>query len=339
MAHIIDVRNVNEAVTIALQYMRSEGIQEDSRNGTVIVAPGPVMTVYQRPQERVLFSRVRNANPFFHLMEALWMLNGQNDLEWPLFFNARFSEYSDDQQTIHGAYGHRWRKAFGFDQVKALIHLLRTEPETRRGVLAMWNPQNDLGTLSRDLPCNTHIYFDRRGGVLNMTVCCRSNDLLWGAYGANVVHFSMLQEYIACALGIPMGEYCQLSNNFHYYTNVLDKEAAKNLEGDAQPNNHYEFAGLSPSDLFVRTDRPLESMASFDIDLKRFMSDPMGDTAYEHVFFNKTAAPMYAAWYDRKTKTSNGLMSAYAIEAEDWREACVRWINRADKRAQEKVHG
>ena len=32
---------------------------------------------------------------------------------------------------------------------------------------------------------------------LCMTVCNRSNDMLWGAYGANVVHMSMLQEFVA----------------------------------------------------------------------------------------------------------------------------------------------
>ena len=52
-----------------------------------------------------------------------------------------------------------------------------------------------------------------------MTVCNRSNDMLWGAYGANAVHMSMLQEYLASRLEIAVGEYTQISDSFHVYQN------------------------------------------------------------------------------------------------------------------------
>ena len=71
---VIDTRNVNTALRWALPELLKEGVEEPSRNGLVLVMPTPVTTVYQRPQERVVFSPERNANPFFHLMESLWML-------------------------------------------------------------------------------------------------------------------------------------------------------------------------------------------------------------------------------------------------------------------------
>ena len=86
----------------------------------------------------------------------------------------------------------------------------------------------------KDKPCNTHIYFQVRrersfqGGknthddYLDMTVCCRSNDIIMGAYGANAVHLSILQEYIAASVGVYVGRYYQFSNNYHMYQRDID---------------------------------------------------------------------------------------------------------------------
>ena len=83
----------------------------------------------------------------------------------------------------------------------------------------MWNPWGDLDSSSIDIPCNTNIYFKIREGELQMTVCNRSNDMIWGAYGANAVHMAVLQEYVAAQLDVPMGKYYQISDSFHVYEN------------------------------------------------------------------------------------------------------------------------
>ena len=71
----------------------------------------------------------------------------------------------------------------------------------------MWDGSCDLDTHHNDLPCNTHIYFRVVDGKLNMTVCNRSNDVIWGMTGANAVHMTMLQELIAAEADIPIGSY------------------------------------------------------------------------------------------------------------------------------------
>jgi hypothetical protein len=50
-----------------------------------------------------------------------------------------------------------------------------------------------------------------------MTVYNRSNDLVWGMFGSNVVHFSMLLEFIAISVGVSIGTYTQVSCNPHIY--------------------------------------------------------------------------------------------------------------------------
>lgn len=325
--HIISVMNVNQALSEGLNWLAVAGIREQSRNGAVIAAPGPVMTEYYRPCERVLFNAERNANPYFHLMEALWMLGGRNDVAWPQQFNHRFGEYSDDGKTIHGAYGYRWRTAFKFDQVKATIELLRRDPETRRAVIGVWQPEDDLGSTSKDIPCNTHIYFDLRRDKLNMTVLCRSNDIIWGAYGANVVHMSILQEFIAAAVGRPVGVYRQYSNNYHLYTQYYDVDNAALRLID----NRYDAYGvqmIKPLPL-VNTD-----FNGWLYDLREFMLHPLASAppTNEDTFFTTVARPMYHSWMARKNGGGDGLSEAREIAAPDWRTACVDWIGRAEER-------
>lgn len=341
--HVIQARNVNDAYAAALRYLQQYGTLEDSRNGPVLVAPGPVTTVYVKPCERVLFSPLRNANPFFHFFEALWMLAGRNDIAFPVQFNKRFVEYSDDGVTQPAAYGHRWRTHFNYDQLQMLATELKRDPNTRRAVLAMWDatpvieqiPRRYIagaGDLHRsakgtkDTPCNTHAYFDVRGGLLNMTVCCRSNDIVWGAYGANAVHFSMLQEYMAAWVGVPVGVYRQMSNNFHLYTSVVPMAKIEELAEDAAHYNFYRTGAVEPMPMVQ------VSVDKFDSSLHRlfaYVEDGGIPPVYTEPLFQQVAHPMRLAWQAHKHRDyNNALRHAGSIPAADWRVGCMAWLQR-----------
>lgn len=346
---IIEARNVNNAVAQALPYLLKEGERADSRNGKVLVAPGPVITVYMYPTQRVLFSPLRNANPFFHLMESLWMLAGRNDVAFPQFFNKKFGDYSDDGFTVHGAYGYRWRTMFGMDQIAHIVDELGAKPQSRRAVLQMWSAFGDLtpiqvkeyntelaalvgGINSRDIPCNTHAYFEVRNHKLNMTVCNRSNDVIWGAYGANAVHFSMLQEYIARQLHLDVGLYTQFSNNFHVYTDIYNEETLEKLADEAAVTDYYNDLPYKNNVMQVHP-YPIMStdVKTWNADLRQFMRDPGSNYTYTDKFFNDVASPVFKAWADRKMKAGNGLTFIDMIAAEDWKLACTQWVARREK--------
>src|SRR5580765_2589210 len=109
--HILRVRNVCDALPKGLNFLLQEGYKETSRAGDVIVAPVPVMTVTQFPRERVLFSAARDANPFFHLAEGIWMLAGRYDAKFlDQFVSNKYSNlYAEKDGAVHDAYGFRWR--------------------------------------------------------------------------------------------------------------------------------------------------------------------------------------------------------------------------------------
>ncbi len=315
----ITAKNVNVAFREGIWLMRAIGQREDSRNGPVLVAPGPVVTTYLNPLERVLFNPTRDANPIFHLMESLWMLAGEDHVAFLLPFNPRFKEYAEDNGICHGAYGQRWRIAFGVDQLRTVAHMLQKDPHSRRAVMAMWNPYIDLAAEKRDLPCNTHIYFDCRGGKLNMTVCCRSNDMLWGAYGANAVHMSMMQEWMAAAVGVPVGKYIQFSNNMHLYTELPMVQTLL----ATPPYNNYDFYSDGEAEVI-----PLVGRGEFPEDvLKDCFTLVTGGALFKTHFVGRVAYPLGLAYTARKAGQPYEDVLATVPEC-DWKLAFTQWVNR-----------
>lgn len=355
--HCIAARNVNEALEYALRFMPYSSSTEDSRAGRVMVAHTPVITCYSNPNERVLFSPMRDANPFFHLMEALWMLAGRDDVAYPVIFNSTFGQFSDDGERYWGAYGYRWRRWFGYDQLELIINELRDNPSTRRCVLSMWSPgyivypesegmvgmvQPDLQQAlagGKDVPCNTNAFFRVVDDCLDMMVNCRSNDIFWGAYGANAVHFSFLHEYVAIAAGYKVGRLWQNSFNFHAYVDRFPESKFKEYSDDARAHDYYKLNNLGELQPLMVGPRE-----DFDRELEDFMvwsgSDMISELAIPHFdepFFKETAVPLRLAWHNHKQKdyaTADSLCNI--IAAPDWRKACKMWINRRWERSARK---
>lgn len=324
------VRNVNHALPSALGWLKAAGVLESSRNGPVLVAPGPVLMEYERPLERVLFSPTRDANPFFHFFEALWMLAGRNDVGYVAQFNKRMAKFSDDGEYLHGAYGFRWREWFAFDQLEIIVEHLKEQPNSRRAVLTMWSPSGDLvtsegegGLSAKDVPCNTHCYFDLRNGVLNMSVMCRSNDAVWGAYGANAVHFAFLMEYMAMQLGVDVGRFYQYSHNLHLYTDKFDEGWRERVISEA--TDPYEY---NPSMLRAFTEGASETPEHWERDLQRFMRHGPGADCFCS-YFEMVAKPLLQAY---KAYRDNDFYAAQyqagTCAAFDWRTACNEWLVR-----------
>jgi hypothetical protein len=186
------------------------------------------------------------------------------------------------------------------------------------------------GINSKDIPCNTHVYFKVRDGKLRMTVCNRSNDLIWGAYGANVVHFSMLQEYVAGHLGLECGEYVQFSDSLHVYTGGAGGEVWARVLGEAvslRPD-HYGEHNVEPVPLDYGEPSRWDE---WDDDLHSFFQlfDDLGVMAFDsgnfgHPWWVQVAVPLWNAWVKRD------VAMAMRCTASDWRKAAVEWLQRRE---------
>lgn len=328
----LNVRNVHQALPEGARCLRVFGVKRESRNGPVLVAPSPVTTLYQCPQERVLFHPERDANPFFHLLESLWMLGGRDDVGWLAAILPRMADFSDDGKRFNAAYGHRWRRHFGRDQLKDVAAALRANPDCRRQVIGIWDARHDLGLQSKDVPCNTQVTVQVGvDGHLDIMVSNRSNDVIWGAYGANAVQFSMLQEYLAARIGVPVGRYWQVSMNTHCYEPhwpLLETLASKSAEPPAGRTDPYSAGHVQAGTVVnLRPDR-------WDRELDTFLK--LGaSTTYDDPFFEHVAKPMLLAHEAFREKENPARFAAARshlnrVLAPDWQLAGLEWILRRE---------
>lgn len=314
--------NADDLYRESLLYLRNNCTMANSRNGKVLYVPHPVTVELSSPMQRVLFNEIRDANPFFHVAEFVWMLAGRRDVAFIRFFNKRMEEYAEPNGIIHGAYGYRWAEHFGDNQIWTAVNLLRNDPETRRAVIAMWDPQEDLWVDAKDVPCNTHIYLAMSYGRLNMTVCNRSNDVVWGMTGANVVHMTLLQEAIACELNVPLGRYFVMTNNLHFYPDMPNGEELLESRHHRVPSLYSMRADIHPITILQQGETLLDLMQ----DCRDIVSG--GEIAPRTVWARTVAVPMITNYWQRRQGQEFDLSQ---IAAPDWRMACENWVARRDK--------
>lgn len=153
--------------------------------------------------------------------EQIWFISGARKPEiflrdytkiWDLFTNP------GDVVTV--AYGYRWRKHFGRDQLGLLIDLLQKEPSSRHGVVVTWDPAQDGLSLikKKNVPCPYTFTVNIIGGRLHLHNIVRSNDIILGT-PADVAGFVLLQCIISQKLGLKPGIYSHSISNAHIYSN------------------------------------------------------------------------------------------------------------------------
>lgn len=120
------------------------------------------------------------------------------------------------------------------DQFKYVVETLQRDPNSRQAVISITDPANDqfdfdtseynvIGLkTTKDIPCCRLLQFMIVDGSLNCTSYFRSNDLLFGLQQVNVFNNTLIQEVLACILGVPVGKYYHVANNLHYYTDKQD---------------------------------------------------------------------------------------------------------------------
>lgn len=334
----IDARNVEEGWAVFKIYAR------DANHHFQVVAPrgistlemkDTVCTTYYCPQECVLLDPVRDCNPFFHLYEALWILAGHGDVERVAFYTENVKQFSDDGRTFNGAYGVRLRSHFGVDQIEELIKLLKEDPDSRRGVLQLWEPADLVGR-KLDHPCNTTIFCKLREAKLHMTVCNRSNDAVWGCYGANAVQFSILQQYIAAALNVPTGKLRQVSDSLHVYTDEKWGAVWRRCSAAHAPmlqDYSYKARGLKNDPLVLNFHR-------FNAELEELLDYPTGRVpdywVFKEPFLGSVAHPMFLSHQRYRDGDLNGaldILKYFDEYGNAWLVAAKQWLLRRMKLA------
>jgi thymidylate synthase len=105
------------------------------------------------------------------------------------------------------------------DQMQNVIKSLRTDPDSRRHIISLWNPaQQDQMALP---PCYLYFQFFVDRGKLNMFVVQRSGDLFLGM-PYDVALFTRILLYVADYTGLDANVLDIQIVDAHIYNNQLD---------------------------------------------------------------------------------------------------------------------
>ncbi|EKH7738956.1 thymidylate synthase, partial [Staphylococcus pseudintermedius] len=175
----------------------------------------------------------------------------------------------DDFMKKHGdlgnVYGKQWRNwvsADGqqYDQLKALIEQIKTNPNSRRHIISAWNP-TEIETMALP-PCHTLFQFYVQDNKLSCQLYQRSADIFLGV-PFNIASYSLLTHLIAKECGLEVGEFVHTFGDAHIYSNHLD--AVK---------TQLARSSFAPPELKINTDRSIFDIEYEDLEIVNYESHP-----------------------------------------------------------------
>ncbi len=190
--------------------------------------------------------------------EQVWFLSGARKPEDFLNeYTKIWNDFENPGGVVTVAYGFRWRKHFGRDQIKGLINLLKNEPTSRQGLVISWDPASDGLSLQKkkNVPCPFAFTVNIIGGRLHLHNFIRSNDVILGL-PTDVAGFALLALILAQKLKIKPGIYSHSISNAHIYDNHFfgAKEIIK------RTNNHKKINLRLPTNTFDRAEKKDRSL-------------------------------------------------------------------------------
>lgn len=245
-------KDLNELWLDTLTNIGIWGHSLESRNGNCTEIIG-FQAEFIHPLHNILFVPKRKFSLFYACAEMLWYLSGTNSIEMIQAYAPQYTKFSE-HGIAYGAYGARWNENPGFikekadlisnittegegddfdpsslnNQLHTLIHLLKTNPNTRQAIMTMWDSGDLIHAIlgdHKDLPCTLSLIFFIRDGKLHLVATMRSNDA-WLGLPYDVFCFTTLQRIIAVELGLEMGIYVHQAGSEHIYERNQEKVAS-----------------------------------------------------------------------------------------------------------------
>ena len=158
--------------------------------------------------------------------ELLWFLQGDTNIAY-LKENgvSIWDEWADESGNLGPVYGHQWRSWPGkngdtIDQISDLIHMIKTNPNSRRLIVSAWNP-SDIPNMALP-PCHCLFQFYVADGKLSCQLYQRSADTFLGV-PFNIASYALLTMMIAQVCDLQPGEFIHTFGDVHLYLNHIEQ--------------------------------------------------------------------------------------------------------------------
>lgn len=135
---------------------------------------------------------------------------------------ADFAEKYGELGNIYGSQWRHWKTSNGetIDQLKDVIEMIRTNPDSRRLIVSAWNPE-DVPNMALP-PCHTLFQFYVADGKLSCQLYQRSGDVFLGV-PFNIASYALLTHLIAHEVGLEVGDFVHTLGDAHLYSNHYEQ--------------------------------------------------------------------------------------------------------------------
>ncbi|QCI19455.1 thymidylate synthase [Buchnera aphidicola] len=159
------------------------------------------------------------------IYELLWFLRGDTNTKYLKENNVSiWNNWEDINGNLGPIYGKQWRKWKTYDgkyidQINEVIHLIMTDPNSRRMVVSAWNVA-EIKNMSLP-PCHLLFQFYVDGQFLSCQLYQRSCDVFLGL-PFNLASYSLLMHMIAQQCNLRVGNFLWIGGDVHLYVNHIN---------------------------------------------------------------------------------------------------------------------
>ncbi len=158
--------------------------------------------------------------------ELLWFLKGESNIKYLSDNGVKiWNEWANEKGELGPVYGVQWRhwkKTNGeeIDQIKDLIHNLKTNPYSRRHIVSAWN----VGEIDQMAlpPCHSFFQFYVSNNKLSCQLYQRSADIFLGV-PFNIASYALLTMMVAQVCEMELGDFVHTLGDVHLYSNHLEQ--------------------------------------------------------------------------------------------------------------------
>lgn len=218
-----------------MQRVLDEGVRKEDRTGTGTLSIfGHQMRMKLEDGFPAITTKKLHLRSIIH--ELLWFLKGDTNIA---YLNQNkvsiWDEWADEKGDLGPVYGAQWRNwnNEGIDQISEVISSIRSNPDSRRHLVAAWNPSvlpvsgktfadNVAEGKAALPPCHAWFQFYVANGRLSCQMYQRSADIFLGV-PFNIASYALLNMMIAQVTDLKPGELIMTFGDAHIYLNHLDQ--------------------------------------------------------------------------------------------------------------------
>lgn len=214
-----------------IRHIQKNGVQKTDRTGTGTQSVfGHQMRFDLSKGFPMVTTKKLHLKSIIH--ELLWFLKGDTNIDYLQENGVRiWNEWADENGDLGPVYGHQWRNwnSEGLDQIKEVIHTIKTNPDSRRMLVSAWNPsvlpdtsvsfaENVANNKAALPPCHAFFQFYVADGKLSCQLYQRSADVFLGV-PFNIASYALLNMMMAQVCDLEAGDFVHTFGDAHIYSN------------------------------------------------------------------------------------------------------------------------